>query len=130
MSITLTYFKKITLYSNARGEYGGDIESKLQMWIRGELSVGATDSMACAEVYLSPALCRECGKMGSSLYGTDVPACEFCQSTNIVSYDDPELKAASSDPPEEYIELTNGLYYCSQCKDFSLRFEDTGIIAC
>jgi hypothetical protein len=92
-----------------------------------QIFVGGTRATARTGTYHSPALCRECGKLSSSKFGLDSPTCALCQSTKIVSYDDPELRAASS---EEHIELTNGIYYCPQCKDFGLSFKDVGPIAC
>jgi hypothetical protein len=89
--------------------------------------VGGTRIMAGTGTYHDAVLCKECGKLGSSLFGVDAPTCEFCQSTNIVSYNDPELRAATS---EKYIGLISGLYFCPQCKEFGLSFEDTGIIIC
>jgi hypothetical protein len=89
-------------------------------------------------VLLSPvALCRECGKLGPSIFGEkefglegecpDAPTCVFCKSTNIVSYFNPELRANHS---EKYTELTSGFYYCPQCKEFGLSFKDTGATVC
>lgn len=92
-----------------------------------KVRVGDTRIMARTGTYNLPALCRECGKLGSSLYGVEAPTCEFCQSANIVSYDDPQLRA---DHSEKYVGLTDGLHFCPQCKNFDLSFEDVGPIFC
>jgi hypothetical protein len=89
--------------------------------------VGGTMLMAPIGTYHAAVLCRECRKPGSSRYGGDAPKCEFCQRANIVRYDDPELRATTS---EKYIGLTSGLYFCPQCKEFGLSFEDVGPIFC
>ncbi len=93
-----------------------------------KIFVGVLESMACTNNYFSPALCKECGKMGSSLFGIDAPTCEFCQSTNIVRYGNSELRAIDKDV--QYIDLTSGFYFCPQCKDYGLNFEDVGPIFC
>lgn len=87
---------------------------------------GSTRAMRDGQCY-KPALCKDCGKLGSSLYGKDAPKCKFCQSANIVSYKDSELRA---DQSAKFIELTNGLYFCPQCKEFGLSFKDTGTVFC
>jgi hypothetical protein len=92
-----------------------------------EVLVGSTRSMGRNGTSYSPALCRDCGKLCSSLYGTDAPTCELCQSKNIVRYGNRELRA---DPSNKYHGWTGGLHFCPQCKDFGLRFKDTGCIAC
>jgi len=91
-----------------------------------QVIAGSTRAMRGGQKY-QPALCKDCGKLGSSVYGKDVPKCRFCQSTNIVSYDDPELRV---DRSEQYVELTSGLYYCPQCKEFGLSFKETGTVFC
>jgi hypothetical protein len=85
--------------------------------------VGGNRSMGRTKTYYSPVFCRDCGKLGSSVFGLDAPTCTFCQSTNIVRYGNRELRA---DPSKKYHGWTSGLHFCPQCKDFGLRFKDTG----
>jgi hypothetical protein len=101
--------------------------AKCKCGYKTSVRVGGTRIMARTGTYHEAVLCKECGKLGSSLYGVDAPSCEFCKSTNIVSYSDPELRAEHS---KVYADLTEGIHYCPQCKEFGLRFEDEGIIIC
>jgi hypothetical protein len=78
-----------------------------------QVLIGGTRMMAGKCFW--PALCGECGKLGSCVQGieVDVPVCGRCKSPNIVLY-----------RGETGFKL-EGLHLCPQCKELSLRFEDT-----
>lgn len=118
-----------------------------------ETSVGiGFTRMMCREHKTNfPVLCRACETIGTSIFfdgeldsdsatKAAEPICSNCESTNIVRYDDPQLrkkddetlfdKAETGQRSGDYIELTEGVYFCPACRDFALRFEDSGIIAC
>jgi hypothetical protein len=60
------------------------------------------------------------------------PICPLCESTDVLAYDQPELVGikgekdvvewAMEDELGRDLKLTNGLYLCPGCGNFSLRF--------
>ena len=112
------------------------------------VEIGDSRWLCRQKKYMYPVLCRDCGKIGSSVFsqgtstpnelGVSEPVCCHCQSTNITRYDHPSLRKVIEDDlptagfadPRKNTELTNGLYFCPVCKNFSLSFEDTGPVWC
>jgi hypothetical protein len=104
------------------------------------VGVGAGRALTREHKSYYPVLCQACEKVGSSVFGATEAICSHCQSTNLVRYDDPNLREAMEDyltknsqtDPESnrHIELTEGLYFCPVCKEFGLSFEDTGPVWC
>jgi hypothetical protein len=127
MSITSLILRRLRYTQKSEVGMAANYKASCKCGYAKTVRVGGTRIMARSGTYNVAVLCRECGKLGSSIYGGDAPTCEYCKSTNIVSYEDSELRA---DKSEQFIELTSGRYFCPQCKEFGLRFEDSGMIFC
>ena len=104
----------------------------IHSWIGG----GMEDFM---EVCSFPCLCVTCNAVvEANLLQKPCPVCPRCQSTALLPYDDPELTGtpgartiASWNMVAELgreLRLTDGTYYCPECKGHHLRFEDDGIM--
>jgi hypothetical protein len=119
---------------------GGTYKVKCKCGYETDVAVGAGRALSFEHKSYYPVLCQACEKIDSSIFGPTEPICSHCQSTNILRYDHPDLRKVmegelientqTTPEPKRHLELTEGLYYCPVCKDFGLKFEDTGLIWC
>ena len=85
---------------------------------------------------LFPCLCRNCHGVVQANLMAPKPECPNCSSSDIIPYDDPELiKPDVNEPITSWnvkneigreLLITNGKYYCPICKEFELKFHETG----
>lgn len=84
-----------------------------------------------------PCLCENCEEVVQGNLLSRRPRCPTCGTTRLISYDDSRLisKRGLNDIAEwnmqdrlgRILVITDGNYYCPQCKSSNLRFLDSGI---
>lgn len=84
-----------------------------------------------------PALCTVCNKLVQVNLLAKRVRCHKCRSSKVTPYDNPELSLQKGDSiiADWHVEselgrvliLHNGTYLCPLCKEFKLRFIDSGL---
>ena len=89
------------------------------------------------EVCHFPCLCKKCEAVVDVNIMVSPPICSVCKDSGVVPYDNEELilelgeeEVASWNMEEKLgreVKLTDGKYYCPNCKEFHLTFLDGGL---